>query len=188
MCLNQAVNGVSFQIWQRYLYWCNDHHVQLLWVCCCQVLHNLGTVCEKQKDLDRALYFYKEAVSRQNRVITPAQKLQVGGGVRPQFGHCIIGVRPQFRNCILGVRPQFSNCILGVRPQFSSCILGVTPQFSNCILGGRPQCRNCILGVRPQFSSCILGVRPQLSNESSLITIRLVARPLLWLSCTLVYM
>ena len=25
-------------------------------------------------------------------------------------------------------------------------------------------------------------------NESSLITIRLVARPLLWLSCTLVYM
>ena len=26
------------------------------------------------------------------------------------------------------------------------------------------------------------------SNESSLITIRLVARPLLWLSCTLVYM
>ena len=29
---------------------------------------------------------------------------------------------------------------------------------------------------------------PNFHNESSLITIRLVARPLLWLSCTLVYM
>ncbi|XP_069101362.1 uncharacterized protein [Argopecten irradians] len=44
-------------------------------------LHQLGMVCEKQMELDAGVKYYQEAISRQNRIETPSQKLQLCEGL-----------------------------------------------------------------------------------------------------------
>ena len=42
-----------------------------------QILHRLGTVCQKQQQLEKASEYYHDAIERQNRVKTPSEKLKV---------------------------------------------------------------------------------------------------------------
>lgn len=42
-----------------------------------KALQKLGLICEKLMELDASEYYYKDATTRQNRVVTPSQKLQV---------------------------------------------------------------------------------------------------------------
>ena len=46
-----------------------------------QVLHKLGNVCMKQKSFDAAMEYYTEAISRQNKLNSPSQKLQLAEGL-----------------------------------------------------------------------------------------------------------
>ena len=46
-----------------------------------QVLHKLGNVCMKQKSFDAAMEYYTEAISRQNKLHSPSQKLQLAEGL-----------------------------------------------------------------------------------------------------------
>ncbi|XP_070541009.1 uncharacterized protein [Ptychodera flava] len=45
------------------------------------VMHKLGKVCEKQMDLDEAKRYFSDALDRQNRIVTPAQKLKLVEGL-----------------------------------------------------------------------------------------------------------
>ncbi|KAK3101549.1 hypothetical protein FSP39_004391 [Pinctada imbricata] len=44
-------------------------------------LHNLGLICEKQNELDQGEAYYKDSISRQNRIVTPSEKLQLCQGL-----------------------------------------------------------------------------------------------------------
>ncbi|KAL5013818.1 hypothetical protein ScPMuIL_008088 [Solemya velum] len=44
-------------------------------------LHKLGIVCDRQSEFDQAVLYYKDAISRQNRISSPDQKLMMCEGL-----------------------------------------------------------------------------------------------------------
>ncbi|XP_061175870.1 uncharacterized protein LOC133184810 [Saccostrea echinata] len=44
-------------------------------------LQKLGLICEKLMELDASRYYYEDAIARQNRAVTPSQKLQLCEGL-----------------------------------------------------------------------------------------------------------
>lgn len=82
-----------------------------------QLLHKLGTVCEKQLDLEQAKTYYLEAISRQTRLDMPAQKLQVIFVIAPfrlliteSVKYIINGFDPTFLICFTVSRMSSGEC------------------------------------------------------------------------------
>lgn len=67
------------------------------------VLHKLGNVCMKQKEFAASMEYYIEAVSRQNQLKTPTQKLQLAEGAFMFECTCTVHLHNSIRPCTVHV-------------------------------------------------------------------------------------
>ena len=71
----------------------------LLWL---QALQKLGLICEKLMELDASQFYYQDAISRQHRVSTSSEKLQVLDvahvyrALEIPVGSSVVGHSPKF--------------------------------------------------------------------------------------------